>query len=171
MLSSSGPLDQLRFFHNNGDGTFSDRTRQAGLIGELGGLNIIETDYNNDGHPDVLVLRGGWWGKFGEYPMSLLRNNGNGTFDDVTEDAGLLSAHPTQTAAWADFDNDGWLDLFVGHESTPNDPHPSQLFHNNHDGTFTEVGAANGLADLGFVKGVAWGDFNNDGRPDLYVSR
>ena len=170
MLSSSGPLDQLRFFHNNGDGTFSDRTRQAGLTGELGGLNIVETDYNNDGHPDVLVLRGAWWGKFGEYPMSLLRNNGNGTFDDVTEEAGLLSAHPTQTAAWADFDNDGWLDLFVGHESTPNDPHPSQLFHNNHDGTFTEVGTANGLADLGYVKGVAWGDFNNDGRPDLYVS-
>jgi FG-GAP-like repeat/ASPIC and UnbV len=170
MLSSSGPLDQLHFFHNNGDGTFSDRTRQSGLTGELGGLNIVETDYNNDGHPDVLVLRGGWWGKFGEYPLSLLRNNGNGTFDDVTEEAGLLSIHPTQTAAWADFDNDGWLDLFVGHESKPDDPHPSQLFHNNHDGTFTEVGAANGLAELGYVKGVAWGDFNNDGRPDLYIS-
>src|SRR5271165_1715680 len=170
MLSSSGPLDQLRFFHNNGDGTFSDRTRQSGLTGELGGLNIVETDYNNDGRPDVLVLRGGWWGKSGQYPMSLLRNNGNGTFDDVTEEAGLLSAHPTQTAAWADYDNDGWLDLFVGHESSPDDPHSSQLFHNNHDGTFTEVGATIGLAKLGFVKGVAWGDFNNDGRPDLYVS-
>ena len=170
MLSSSGPLDQLHFFHNNGDGTFSDRTGQAGLTGELGGLNIVETDYNNDGHPDVLVLRGGWWGKFGAYPMSLLRNNGDGTFDDETEAAGLMSVHPTQTAAWADFDNDGWLDLFVGHESTADDPHPSQLFHNNHDGTFTEVGAANGLANLGFVKGVAWGDFNNDGRPDLFTS-
>jgi len=170
MLSSSGPLDQIHFFHNNGDGTFSDRTRRAGLTGELGGLNIVETDYNNDGHPDVLVLRGGWWGKFGDYPISLLRNNGDGTFDDVTEAAGLLSAHPTQTGAWADFDNDGWLDLFVGHESAPDDPHPSQLFHNNHDGTFIEIGAQNGLSDLGFVKGVAWGDFNNDGRPDLYVS-
>ena len=85
-----------------------------------------------------------------------------------------MSLHPTQTAAWADYDNDGWLDLFVGHETEkatgPDDPHPSQLFHNNHDGTFTEVGAANGLASLGYVKGVAWGDFNNDGRPDLYVS-
>jgi len=81
-----------------------------------------------------------------------------------------MSVHPTQTAAWADFDNDGWLDLFVGHESASDDPHPSQLFHNNHNGTFTEIGAQNGLADLGFVKGVAWGDFNNDGRPDLYVS-
>jgi hypothetical protein len=170
MVSSSGPLDQMRFFHNNGDGSFSDRTREAGLTGEVGGLNMVLTDYNNDGHPDVLVLRGGWWGKFGEYPMSLLRNNGNGTFDDVTEAAGLMSLHPTQTAAWADYDNDGWLDLFVGHESARADPHPSQLFHNNHDGTFTEVGAADGLSSLGYVKGVAWGDFNNDGRPDLYVS-
>ncbi len=167
MVSSSGPVDQMHLFHNNGDGTFSDVTAQAGLLGEVGGLNLVLTDYNNDGHPDVLVLRGAWWGKQGCYPMSLLRNNGDGTFDDVTEAAGLLSSHPTQAAAWADIDNDGWLDLFVAHESRPGDPHPSQLFHNNHDGTFSEIGAPSGL---GFVKGVAWGDFNNDGRPDLYVS-
>ncbi len=170
MVSSSGPLDQMRFFHNNGDGTFSDRTRQAGLMGEVGGLNLVLTDYNNDGHPDVLVLRGGWWNRFGHYPLSLLKNNGDGTFDDVTEQAGLLTLAPTQTAAWADYDNDGWLDLFVGYESNPGDAHASKLFHNNHDGTFTEVGATSGLGDLGFVKGVAWGDYNNDGRPDLYVS-
>lgn len=170
MISSSGPLDPIHFFHNNGDGTFSDRSREAGLTGETGGLNIVETDYNNDGHPDVLILRGGWWGKFGRYPMSLLRNNGDGTFDDITESAGLLSLHPTQTAAWADFDNDGWLDLYVGHESTPGEFHPSQLFHNNGDGTFTEVAVPNHLDRMGFVKGVAWGDFNNDGRPDLYLS-
>ena len=170
MVSGSGPRDQLRFFHNNGDGTFSDRTREAGLTGETGGLNIVGTDYNNDGHPDVLVLRGGWWGQNGKYPMSLLRNNGNGTFDDVTEEAGLMSLHPSQTAAWADYDNDGWLDLYVGHEANTTENHPSQLFHNNHDGTFTEVAGPLGLADMGFVKGVAWGDFNNDGRPDLYVS-
>ncbi len=170
LVSSSGPLDQMHLFHNNGNGTFSDRTRQSGLMGETGGLNLVLTDYNNDGLPDVLVLRGGWWGKQGCYPLSLLRNNGDGTFDDVTEQAHLLSAHPTNTAAVADFDNDGWLDIFVGHESTPSDPHPSQLFHNNHDGTFTEIGAASGLSALGFVKGAAWGDFNLDGRPDLYVS-
>ena len=170
MVSSSGPLDQMRLFHNNGDGTFSDVTRKSGLMGETGGLNLVLTDYNNDGLPDVLVLRGGWWGKQGCYPLSLLRNNGNGTFDDVTEAAGLLSPHPTNTAAVADFDNDGWLDVFVGHESKPDDPHPSQLFHNNHDGTFTDIAPASGLAELGFVKGIAWGDFNNDGRPDLYVS-
>ena len=170
MVTSSGPLDQMRLFHNNGDGTFSDITAQVGLMGETGGLNLVLTDYNNDGNPDVLILRGGWWGKQGCYPMSLLRNNGNGTFDDVTEAAGLMSVHPTQTAAWADFDNDGWLDVFVGHESRPEDPHPSQLFHNNRDGTFTEIAESSGLTNLGFVKGVAWGDFDGDGRPDLYVS-
>jgi Flp pilus assembly protein TadD len=177
-VTSSGPLDQMHLFHNNGDGTFSDWTARAGLTGETGGLNMIATDFDNDGHIDLLVLRGGWWGRFGEYPMSLLHNRGDGTFEDVTVKAGLLSLHPTQTAAWADYDGDGWLDLFVGHESgsmdggatSKADEHPSQLFHNNHDGTFTEVGAAMGLANLGFVKGVAWGDFNNDGRPDLYVS-
>jgi hypothetical protein len=174
VLTSSGPLEQMRLYHNNGDGTFSDHTEQAGLMGETGGLNIVATDYDNDGHIDLLVLRGGWWGQYGQYPMSLLHNRGDGTFEDVTVKAGLLSLHPTQTAAWADYDGDGWLDLFVGHESAPGPDgkllHPSQLFHNNHDGTFTEVGEAMGLAQLGFVKGVAWGDYNNDGRPDLYVS-
>ncbi len=170
LVTSSGPLDQMHLFHNNGDATFTDVTRAAGLLGETGGLNVVVTDYNNDGHPDVLVLRGGWWGVQGRYPLSLLRNNGDGTFDDVTVAAGLLSASPTQTAAWADYDNDGWLDLMVGHESRPGEAEPSQLFHNNHDGTFTEVGVASGLASLGFVKGVAWGDYDNDGFPDLYVS-
>ena len=173
MVTSSHPAEQMHLFHNNGDGTFADATAKAGLTGETGGLNLVLTDYNNDGHPDVLVLRGGWWGKQGAYPMSLLRNNGDGTFTDVTVRAGLLSAHPTQTAAWADFDGDGWLDLFVGHESSSEpggDPAPSQLFHNNQDGTFTEMAGPSALAQLGFVKGVAWGDFNNDGRPDLYVS-
>jgi ASPIC and UnbV/FG-GAP-like repeat len=178
IVSSSGPLDSMHFFHNNGDGTFSDRTRQAGLEDEIGGLNLIAADYDNDGHTDLLVLRGGWWARDGEYPFSLLRNRGDGTFEDVTVKAGLLSLAPTQTAAWADYDGDGWLDLYVGHESgtlsgpgnDPRDRHPSQLFHNNHDGTFTEVGASMGLDITGYIKGVAWGDFNNDGRPDLYVS-
>ncbi len=170
MVSSSGPLDQLRFFHNNGDGSFSEHTQAAGLTGEMGGLNITAADYNNDGCVDLVVLRGGWFGQNGKYPFSLLKNNCNGTFDDVTEAAGMLSLHPTQTAAWADYDNDGWLDLVVGHEANTTEYHPSQLFHNNHDGTFTEVAEPSGLDKLGFVKGVAWGDFNNDGRPDLYVS-
>jgi FG-GAP-like repeat/ASPIC and UnbV len=171
MVSSSAPEDQLRYFRNNGDGTFTDRTTEAGLVGLVGGLNLVETDFDNDGHPDVLVLRGAWLGKDGHYPPSLLHNRGDGTFEDVTHKSGLLSFEPTQTAAWADFDQDGWLDVFIGAESTPGDRNSCHLYRNNHDGTFTDVAAAYGLADLGFVKGVAWGDYNNDGLPDLYVSR
>ncbi len=170
MISSQGPLDQLRYFRNQGDGTFNERTKEAGLTGEIGGLNVIHADYNNDGFADVLVLRGGWWGEHGKYPASLLKNNGNGTFDDVTEAAGLWSPHPTQTAAWGDYDNDGWLDLFIGHESSAQARHPSQLFRNKGNGTFSEVGASLSSSDLGFVKGATWGDFNNDDRLDLYVS-
>ena len=108
---------------------------EAGLEGIVGGLNINQTDYNNDGYIDVLVLRGGWIPD--GHPNSLLRNNGDGTFEDVTEAAGLLwPLYPTQTACWADFDNDGWLDLFIGNESLRTS-NPSQLFHNNQDGTFS----------------------------------
>jgi hypothetical protein len=172
MTSGSHIRDPLHFYHNNADGTFSERTTEAGLSGLVGGLNLIHADYNNDGYPDVFVLRGAWMKKGGHHPDSLLRNNGNGTFADVTEEAGLLSFHPSQTAAWGDYDNDGWLDLFIGNESDPQDPHPSELFHNNGDGTFTEcVAAVLGVADLGYVKGVVWGDYDNDGRLDLYVSR
>lgn len=171
MISSSGPQDPLRYFRNRGDGTFEDRTEAAGLSGLTGGLNLIHADYNNDGHADVLVLRGGWWGKHGKYPNSLLKNNGDGTFRDVTVEAGLLSFHPTQTAAWADYDLDGFVDLYIGNESSVDEAHPSEFYRNNGDGTFTNLAAKLGLADMGYVKGVAWGDFNNDGRPDLYVSR
>jgi hypothetical protein len=170
MVSSMGVRDQIRFFVNAGDGTFRDRTREAGLLGELGGLNIIHADYNNDGHPDIFVLRGGWMQQGGRFPNSLLRNNGDGTFDDVTEEAGLLTFHPTQTGAFADYDGDGWLDLAVGNESMADDPHPSELWRNNRDGTFSDVSALLGDTNFGYVKGVVWGDYNDDGRPDLFIS-
>jgi tetratricopeptide (TPR) repeat protein len=170
MASSWGLRDQLRFFHNNGDGSFSDWTERAGLVGQVGGLNMTHADYDNDGHPDVLVLRGGWW-PWGSHPNSLLRNNGDGTFSDVTRRAELLSFHPTQTAAWADFDLDGWLDLFIGNESLPGNPHPCELYMNNGDGSFREIAAETGLALEVFAKGVAADDFDNDGLPDLYISR
>jgi hypothetical protein len=170
MVSSMGIQDQLRFFVNAGDGTFRERTKEAGLWGEAGGLNIIHADYNNDGHPDAFVLRGGWMMKGGRFPNSLLRNNGDGTFDDVTEEAGLLTFHPTQTGSWGDYDGDGWLDLVVGNESMSDDSHPSELWHNNRDGTFTDVSSLLGDTDFGYVKGVVWGDYNDDGRPDLFVS-
>ena len=165
------PADQMRVFRNNGDGTFTERTREAGLLGLVSGLNMIHGDYNNDGFADVLVLRGAWLRTEGHYPLSLLRNNGDFTFTDVTEEAGMLRFHPTQAAVWFDFDGDGWLDIFVGNESIGRDVNPCELFRNNGDGTFTECAAAHDVDYVGYVKGVASGDFNNDGRPDLYLSR
>jgi hypothetical protein len=170
MVSAWHPNSQLRLYRNAGDGTFTDRTAEAGLIGETGSLNIIHADYNNDGFVDVLMLRGGWLDRAGHFPNSLLRNNGDGTFDDVTEEAGLLSFHPTQTAAWFDYDADGHLDLFIGNESSEGNPHPCELFHNNGDGTFTERAAESGVATVGFIKAAISADYNNDGRPDLYLS-
>ena len=171
MASSWSLTDPIRYFRNASDGTFEDLTEQTGLDGIGGGLNLVHADYDNDGLPDVFVLRGAWLGPSGRHPNSLLRNNGDHTFTDVTVGAGLDSRHPTQTAAWADFDNDGWLDLFIGNETTPDEDHPSELYRNNGDGTFTNVAARAGVAISAFVKGVSWGDFNNDGRIDLYVSR
>jgi len=171
MASSWGLFDQLRYFRNNGDGTFTERTAEAGLIGVTGGLNICHADYNNDGYPDVIVMRGAWLYENGAHPNSLLRNNGNGAFDDVTEEAGLLSFHPTPSAAWGDYDNDGWVDLFVANESFKSLNNPCQLYHNNGDGTFTEIAAQVGAAAGGFAKGAVWGDYNNDGLLDLYISR
>ena len=170
MVSGWGLRSQLRLFRNNGNGTFTERTIEAGLAGLVSGLNMIHGDYNNDGFADVLVLRGAWLGVAGKHPNSLLRNNGDFTFTDVTEETGLLTFHPTQTAVWFDYNADGWLDIFVGNESTEGNANPCELFRNNGDGTFTECAAETGVAIESFVKGVACGDFNNDGRPDLYLS-
>jgi hypothetical protein len=170
----TSPLDlagQIRYFHNDGNGRFTERTAEAGLVGLPGGLNIQQTDYNNDGFLDIWIERGGWYQKQGRIPGSLLRNNGDGTFTDVTEQAGLLRAHPSQTCVWFDYDGDGWLDFFKGNESSDAaDPDPCELFHNNHDGTFTECAAACGLDVKAIVKGVASADYDHDGRPDLYLS-
>jgi hypothetical protein len=163
--------DQVRYFRSAGDGTFVDRTIEAGLAGETGGINAIHADYDNDGLPDLLILRGGWQGEAGLVPNSLLRNLGGGTFDDVTEQAGLLAFHGTHSAAWADYDNDGLLDLFVANEEWyEGRSHPSQLFRNRGDGTFEECSTVAGFGPLGPVKAVAWGDYDNDGWEDLYVS-
>jgi hypothetical protein len=152
LVSSSGLRDQVRYYRYNGDGTFTERTKEAGLWGITGGLNLVHADFDNDGHPDVLVLRGGWMKTGGDHPKSLLRNNGDGTFDDVTERAGLLKTmHPTQTAAWADYDGDGWLDLYVGYESEAGHQQPCELYRNNHECTFTEVCTAAGVASVVYV--------------------
>ena len=171
VISAWDAKGQLRYFHNNGNGTFTERTSEAGLVGETGALNIQQTDYNNDGLPDIWMMRGGWLGKGGRLPSSLLRNNGDGTFTDVTQEAGLLRFHPTQTARWFDYDGDGWLDLFIGNESTDrDDPDWCELYHNNRNGTFTECARACGIKVAAFIKGVACADYDNDGRPDLYLS-
>ena len=176
IVTSGWGLDNpMHYFQNNKDGTFSDLTERSGLKGITGGLNMQQTDYNNDGNLDIFILRGAWnVNGFGNQPSSLLRNNGDGTFSDVTVQSGLLYLHPTQTATWADFNNDGWLDLFVGTEGT-NPPdmggiHKCMLYMNNHDGTFTNVAEQAHCDITAFVKGVTSGDFNNDGWQDLFIS-
>ncbi|MDX1952058.1 MAG: VCBS repeat-containing protein, partial [Verrucomicrobiota bacterium] len=161
---------QLHFYRNNGDGTFEDQTEKAGLTGLTGGLNMVQADYDNDGLVDALILRGAWLNVGGKYPNSLLKNRGNGVFEDVTEAAGLLSFHPTQTAVWFDYNSDGNLDLFIGNEGEKNNPHPCELFRNNGNGTFTECARESGMDFSLFVKGVTSDDFDLDGRPDLYLS-
>ena len=154
---------RMQLFHRTEQGTFVDRSVQAGLSDQLGGLNLVQADYNNDGCRDVLVLRGGW-----ELAQrkTLLRNNCDGTFTDVTAASGLARpATSTQTAAWTDIDNDGWVDLFVGNEDAP-----AQLFRNRGNGTFEDIGVSAGVARTAFTKAVHAGDYDNDGFPDLYVS-
>ncbi len=170
LASSWGLRDPLRYFVNTGRGTFQDRSKNAGLEGLVGGLNLLHADYDNDGDVDVLVLRGAWLAE--GHPNSLLRNAGHGTFDDVTVQAGLYSLHPTQTATWADFDNDGHLDLFVGNESNAQaGRHSCEYFRNQGDGTFEEISQEVGLAVVGYVKAAVSGDYDNDGWMDLYLSR
>ncbi|UZH54508.1 VCBS repeat-containing protein [Salinimicrobium tongyeongense] len=175
LVSSWFPSGKLNYFINDGQGGFIEKTSTAGLEEVKGGLNMIQADYNNDGFIDVFILRGAWMESLGKHPNSLLRNNGDNTFTDVTLEAGLLSFHPTQTATWADFDNDGWIDLFIGNESEKGNVHPSEFFKNNGDGTFTNLTSSAGLSisneeEPFFVKGVTSADYNNDGWMDIYVS-
>ena len=163
VLSSRDPCEPLRLYRNRGDGTFEDVSERAGLADQLGGLNLVQIDFDNDGRPDIFVMRGGWETAVRN---SLLRNNGDLTFTDVTERAGLGGpAHRTHSVAWADFDNDGWLDVFVGHEFSW-----SQLFRNRGDGTFEDVTSRAGLRFRSLTKAVVAGDVDNDGWTDLYVS-
>jgi tetratricopeptide (TPR) repeat protein len=171
IITSSWSLeDGMHYYRNNTNGTFTDVSDSSGLGYITGGLNIMQTDYNNDGLKDIFVLRGGWKGSYGMEPNSLLRNNGDGTFTDVTIESGLLSFHPTQTATWADFNNDGWLDVFIGNESASGKSDPCELYINNKNGTFTEVAAKAGCNIMAFVKGVTSADYNNDGLTDIFIS-
>jgi tetratricopeptide (TPR) repeat protein len=155
-------------YRNNGDGTFTDVSVQSGIDTCVNAFVLCVGDYNNDGYADLFVTRLGFFG--GE--TQLFRNNGDGTFTDVTDEAGLKAWGPGFCAAWVDYDCDGNLDLFLANNlgglfdrKTPN-----RLFHNNGDGTFTEVTEAAGLATIWPTIGGAWGDYNNDGYPDLFLS-
>lgn len=192
-LVNSGPCDfytppqPLRnaLYRNNRDGTFTDVTEKAGVLGNAYGMGVAVGDYDGDGFPDLYVT---------QYARSILyHNNGDGTFTDVTAKAGVAAPGWATSAVWFDYDNDGKLDLFVcqfGNFSESNNPFcgntitrqrwyckpdvfgplPCWLFHNNGDGTFRDVSKESGIAQsLAKAWGVVAADINNDGRVDLFV--
>ena len=174
ITSTWDPCGPLQAFRGDGRGGFEDTGEAWGLSGQLGGLNLIHADYDGDGRLDLFVLRGAWLLEEGRIRNSLLRNElggDAGRFVDITEAAGLAEpAYPTQAAAWGDYDGDGDLDLYVGNEASEAHEYASQLFRNLGDGTFEDVAAEAGVSNLRYAKGVAWGDVDNDGDLDLYVS-
>ena len=157
-------------FINRGDGTFEDRSAAAGLGEQVYALNVARADYDNDGKPDVLLLRGAWETSA---RLSLLRNKGEGVFEDVTMPSGLGEPLSTESAAWGDYDDDGRLDLFVCgeyHGDAPDAANGCRLYHNQGDGTFRNVAGQAGVINERVAKGSAWGDYDGDGRLDLFVS-
>jgi ASPIC and UnbV/FG-GAP-like repeat len=163
-VTSSDPTQHMGFFHNAGDGAFADRAQEAGLMEQLGGKNLVQTDYNNDGRMDLFISRGAWFPH--PMPQSLLRNDGNGKFSDVTKQAGLKLIANSTASRWADYDNDGWLDVFILCEEQTN-----HLYHNRADGTFEDVTTRAGVEQdyRQFCKGADWIDYDNDDYPDLFV--
>ncbi len=169
MYTSMGVTEYIHYLHNDHNGTFSDWTKQAQLDSIHGGMGIIHADYNNDGWMDFFVLRGAWLLEIA-IPNSLFRNNGDGTFSEVTRESGVLSFHPCQAAVWADFNNDGWVDLFIGNESYLASQHNCELFLNLKNGKFKNIANEIKLDIKKLIKGVAAGDVNNDGKTDIYIS-
>ncbi len=163
---------ESRLFSNRRDGTFEDVTRQAGLAG-LDGVSVaLFADYDNDGNKDLFVSR-----TF--TPNQLFHNDGNGTFSDVTAQSGIGADCCTTVASWADYDNDGFLDLYVGRYLDPRKDIPTtfyarngegnRLYHNDRNGTFTDVTDQAGVGEKGLCLGTVFGDYDGDGYPDLYV--
>lgn len=170
IASSWGFHDQIKYYIND-NGKFTESASSKGLEGVIGGLNIKQTDYNNDGFLDLYIMRGAWMRWDGAIPNTLLKNNGDGSFTDVTLEAGLNKHTPTQATSWNDFNLDGWLDLVVVSESFDTIAFPTQLWINNQDGTFTDVAAEAGLTQTGYYKGISVDDINNDRKPDIYVAQ
>ncbi|MEQ1884821.1 MAG: CRTAC1 family protein [Bryobacteraceae bacterium] len=163
---------ESKLFRNTGDGRFVDITAKVGLAG-LDGVSVgTFADYDNDGRKDFFVSR--------TYkPNQLFHQNADGTFTDVTKKSGIGEDCCTTVASWADYDNDGKLDLYVGRYLDPREAIPTtfyarnglpnQLYHNNGDGTFTNVTAKSHTDEPGLCLGTVFGDINDDGYPDLYV--
>ncbi len=171
IMTSDWSLDGvMHYYQNNKKGGFADYSKKSEIGRFKGGLNMIQADYDNDGDTDLFVLRGAWMNIYGIQPNSLLQNNGDGTFTDVTIKSGLYSELPTQAGTWNDFNNDGYLDLFIGNESRPQDNFSCELYLNNQDGTFTNVAKKANCEIVSFVKGVTSSDYDNDGRIDLFLS-
>jgi len=167
-------LAPCRFFHNNGHGTFTDRTREMGLELVAPAMTACFLDYDRDGYVDLYV--GVYGNAFTDIPrlpffaqnggMNHLYHNDHGKgFTDVTLKSGTGDTGWTLAVAAADYDNDGYPDIAVA-----NDAGRKTLYHNNHDGTFTDAAKSAGVLDFGFGMGVAWGDFDSDGYFDLYTS-
>ncbi|MCA8990448.1 MAG: CRTAC1 family protein [Planctomycetaceae bacterium] len=165
VVTASEPTENMGIYRNTGDGTFREVTKGSGCEKQFSGLYCVQADYDNDGHLDVFVPRGAWL----DYPMkpSLLRNDGNMQFTDVTQSAGLDAAANSNCAAWADFDNDGDLDLFMGCERQP-----SRMYRNLGNGTFADVAQEVGIKEESqpMTKGCAWIDFDNDDDEDLFTT-
>jgi hypothetical protein len=189
-LDKAGPEHWNRLFRNNGDATFTDVTERAGVAGRGYDLGVATGDYDNDGRTDIFVA--------GLRRNTLYRNAGNGSFEDVTEAAGLAQRDARYgtlwavAAAFADYDRDGWLDLFVsnycvwdpateplcGRPSAPDYCHPKEyqglpntLFRNDGDGTFTDVSVSSGIrAHVGKGMGIGVADFDDDGWTDFFVA-
>ncbi|HEX6810588.1 MAG TPA: CRTAC1 family protein [Planctomycetota bacterium] len=162
-----------RLLRHDGDGQWPDVAVEAGLARQLGGVNLVHADVDNDGLLDVLVLRGGGFFAGSEFPLSLLRQDRAGHFVDFTDDAGLALAGPIRTATFGDIDHDGDLDLFLGFESERTQAgvkFPSLLFLNDGKGHFTDVTGSSGVANTDRVVGALFADFDGDGAADLYVS-
>ena len=184
ILTSSLDTDLgASLFVNRGNGTFEDRSVSSGLEKQPLAVNTSQADFDNDGRLDVLLLRGGW-----EKParLSLLRNKGDGVFEDVTQGSGLAEPIASHSAAWGDYDNDGLVDLYVCGEFSVNeldgiyggeailslgDPrNRCRLYRNRGDGTFVDVAESAGVGNNRFAKGATWGDYDGDGFLDLYVA-
>jgi hypothetical protein len=164
-VTAFDPAQSMAYYRNAGDGTFEDRTEPAGLIPLLGGKYLVQTDYNNDGRMDLFISRGAWF--LLPMPQTLLRNDGDGKFRDVTREAGLSEAVNSTSSRWADYDNDGRLDVLIVCERQSN-----RLYHNRGDGTFEEVSARARVQQEphAFCKGADWIDYDNDDYPDLFIN-